>query len=126
MTKNTKSFLRFHRENPHVYDKFCHVTLRAIRRGYSNFGASAVFEIMRWETGVVHTTTTKHLSNVHRAYYARWFEMHHPEHEGFFRKRPSSADELKFLSEASVKQYNRIHKLNTNHDVKEEQTAGVN
>jgi hypothetical protein len=126
MTKNTQRFLRFHRENPHVYDKFCHVTLRAIQRGFKNFGASAVFEIMRWETGTIYQTTTKHLSNVYRAYYARWFEINHPTYKGFFRNRPSTADELKSLPKESIEQYNRIHELNTNHDVKEKQTAGVN
>ena len=126
MTKNTQRFLRFHRENPHVYDKFCQITFKAMQKGFKNFGASAVFEIMRWETDTVEQTTSKHLSNVYRAYYARWFEINYPVHKGFFRNKTSTADELKFLSKESIEQYNRIHELNLNHDVKEEQTAGVN
>lgn len=94
LTKNTKRFLKFHRANPKVYDLFCKITFQAMQKGLQNFGVGAVFEIMRWETGIVKETPSQTLCNTYRAYYARLFEIQHPTYKGYFRSKSSSADEL--------------------------------
>ena len=94
MNKNTKRFLKFHREHPQVYTLFCQITFQAMQKGLLNFGAGAVFEIMRWETSVVSSTKTRTLCNTFRAYYARLFELQHPTYKGYFRNKPSAADEI--------------------------------
>jgi hypothetical protein len=99
LAKNTKRFLKFHRANPNVYDLFCKITFQAMQKGLQNFGVGAVFEIMRWETGVVKETSSQTLCNTYRAYYARLFELHHPTYTGYFRSKSSSADELIDLHE---------------------------
>lgn len=94
MTKNTKRFLKFHREHPQVYSLFCQITFQAMQKGLQNFGAGAIFEIIRWETDIVSSIKTRTLCNTFRAYYARLFEMQHPTYKGYFRNKLSAADEI--------------------------------
>ena len=94
MKKSTKRFLKFHGENPQVYSLFCRVTFQAMQKGLQNFGSSAVFEIMRWETNVISSLTTLTLCNTFKPYYARLFEMQHPIYKGYFRNKLSVADEI--------------------------------
>jgi len=90
----TKHFLKFHRNNPKVYALFCRITFQAMNKGLKNFGSSAVFEIIRWETSIVKNTTSQTLCNSFKPYYARLFEMQYPIHAGYFRNKLSVADEL--------------------------------
>ena len=90
----TKHFLKFHRNNPKVYALFCRITFQAMNKGLKNFGSSAVFEIIRWETSMIKNTTSQTLCNSFKPYYARLFEMQHPIHAGYFRNKLSVADEL--------------------------------
>jgi hypothetical protein len=94
MYKTTNQFLKFHKSNPKVYDMFCRITFRAMQKGLHNFGSSAVFEIMRWETSLVSNTTSQTLCNTFKPYYARLFEMQHPTYQGYFRNKTSIADEI--------------------------------
>lgn len=65
-----------------------------MQKGLQNFGSSAVFEIMRWETNTVSNTTSQTLCNTFKPYYARLFEMHHPSYTGYFGNKTSIADEI--------------------------------
>ena len=97
-SKLTKKFLKFHRENPHVYKRFVDVALRATLT-HNHFGGKAVFERMRWDTDIVSSITTQKLCNNFHPFYCRLFTMEYPQHRKFFRHKKSVADELYDLYE---------------------------
>jgi hypothetical protein len=84
-------FLQYHRDNPHIYEAFRRITIRAIQRGYRHWGAKGAFEVLRWETGVAGNDEYK-VNNNYTPLYARMFANEYPEHAGFFRVRESKFD----------------------------------
>lgn len=85
------SFDKYHKENPHIYKTFCQVTFETINKGFKNYSANGVFEVMRWQRGETGNDEYK-VNNNYRAFYARKFMEEHPQHSGFFRIRKSVAD----------------------------------
>lgn len=87
--------LAYHKENPHIYDAFKDVTLRAIGKGMKHFSATAVFNIVRWERS---ETAAQYdgfkVNNNYAAFYPRLFEKDFPQHQGFFFKRQSKYDTI--------------------------------
>lgn len=85
-------FQAFHAKYPQVYDLFRKLTLEAIRKGFKNYGAKGIVELIRWQTkGTVKEDGYK-VNNNYTSLYARMFETEFPQHEGFFRKRTLKAD----------------------------------
>jgi hypothetical protein len=70
---------------------FRKITLQTIDKGFTNYGAKGIFEIMRWLTGVKAQGLYK-VNNNYTAFYARKFENEFPQYKGFFRKRTSKFD----------------------------------
>lgn len=84
------AFDKFNARYPDVYAMFERFALEAIVSGLDVFGAKAVWERLRWETGVRAFKTDAerfHLNNNYTAYYARLFMERHPQYEGVFRTR---------------------------------------
>lgn len=81
-----EKFEKYHAENPQIYREFERKTLFAISRGFRHYGAKAIFEIVRFETGIFAHKGFK-VDNTFTPDYARLFEQNHPEHAGFFEKR---------------------------------------
>ena len=79
----------FSNKHPEVTELFVRFTTEIINRGFKNYSVSAVFERIRWETDQadVDGKSTFKLNNNYRAWYARRFMEHNPEHAGFFRTR---------------------------------------
>ena len=80
------AFQIYHQNNPNIYRSFRAYSMRAIRSG-RKFGAKAIFEIMRWQTGVRSNTDEFKINNTFISYYVRLFELDHPEHTKYFKKR---------------------------------------
>ena len=81
-------FLKFHDANPEVWKAFVAISEKAFRRGYSNWGAGAAFEVIRWERNIqTHGDSIFKLSNDFRALYARAFNLIYPEYGQFFKIR---------------------------------------
>ncbi len=78
-------FKKYHAENPHVWDMFEKLTLKATTM-MNHYSANAIFEVVRWETAIGGNDQFK-MNNNYRAYYVRMFEEKYPQHFGFFRKR---------------------------------------
>lgn len=89
---SNSSFLAYHHENKHVYQAFKRLTLKTIAKGFSNYSAKGIFEVLRWETGVSETGGEFKINNNYTPYYARMFMNEYPQYEGFFRLRKSKAD----------------------------------
>lgn len=85
-------FCSYHTQNPHIYKAFKALTLQTIRKGFKNFGAKSIFELLRWKTGVAADGDVFKINNNYTPLYARMFEKEYPEHKDFFRKRGSKFD----------------------------------
>ena len=85
----------FHKKHPEVWNYFCKFTREAISRGFRNYSAYAIFERIRWEKDVADADgqSTFKVNNNYRPFYARWFMMTHPEHDGFFRVRKLTSED---------------------------------
>jgi len=75
----------WHKKNPHVWDLFQKFTFQAINAGRSRYSVNAIFERIRWHTDIETQGDPFKISNNHRAYYARYFHVMYPKHDGFFR-----------------------------------------
>lgn len=80
------TFEQYHAENPDIYTVFEKYTLMAINKGFRHFGAKAVFEWIRFQTGIFGTGDYK-VNNTYTPDYARLFEEKNPQHAGIFEKR---------------------------------------
>lgn len=84
--------MKYHTENPHVYEAFKQIALKAINKGYKNYSVNGIAEILRWETKVAGNDEFK-INNNYRAFYARLFAKDFPQHKDFFRTRKSKFDD---------------------------------
>jgi hypothetical protein len=85
----------FNETHPEVWEMFERFAFEATRFR-AHFGVGAVWERMRWETGVnpgAFAGGDFKLNNNYRAFYARAFEKKYPRHAGFFRKRKQTSRE---------------------------------
>jgi len=80
-------FLKFHQDNPKVWDLFVQFTFDVIKTGRKNYSVNAIFERIRWHTDIETNDESFKLSNNHRAYYARHFHEAYPEYTGFFKTK---------------------------------------
>lgn len=80
-------FVAFHRANPEVYRLFDRYCREAIRSGRTRLGAKMVVERMRWFTDIETSDGEFKLRNDFTAFYARLWQIRHPEHPAFFRER---------------------------------------
>ena len=87
-----RKWWEWHKENPHVWDLFEKYTKQVIDAGYDNYSVNAIFERIRWHTDIETKGDAFKINNNHRAYYARYFHVMHPEHDGFFRVRELKSD----------------------------------
>ena len=87
-------FRVYHKDNLHIYAAFERFTFQAINSGRKYFSARAIYERLRWFTLIEDNSTVFKMSDHPMPFYARLFEINHPEHKGFFRKHRCEADKL--------------------------------
>lgn len=108
--------VKFHRENPKVWEYFVRFTFEVIHRGFNHYSVNGVFERIRWETDEADTEgkSTFKLNNNYRAFFARWFMDTYPEHNGFFRIRslPSELQLAKNLPELGPNDFKYVEHPN--------------
>ena len=83
-----EKFLKWHKENPSVWEEFKRLTLEAIARG-KKVGAKAVMERVRWEVEIEKGGDWK-ANNSYTAYFARAFAIKYPLHKDYFEFREVS------------------------------------
>lgn len=81
--------IRFHKENPKVWDLFEKFTLDRISKGFNHYSVNSIFEQIRWETDQADKSGRSKfkINNNHRPFYARRFMRKYEGHDGFFRTR---------------------------------------
>lgn len=82
-----ENFKAFHLKHPEVWALFKGLTLKLIKAGHKSYSADAVCHQIRWHYDIEGVANDIKINNNYTANYARLFEVAHPEHAGFFRKR---------------------------------------
>lgn len=82
-------WLRDLHKRPEVYWHYDRLCRQLLDRGIEHYGSKGVYETMRYHT-VIETKdeTGVKVSNDYTAWYARFWTLMNPGHEGFFRFRP--------------------------------------
>ena len=79
-----KTFEQYDKENPEIWIYFRKYAFEAKRKGFKNYGAKGIFELIRWHTGVSGNDKFK-INNIYTPDYARKMMKEFPQFEGFFR-----------------------------------------
>jgi hypothetical protein len=97
-------FKKYDNENPQIWEQFKKYAFEAKVKGFTNYSAKGIFEIIRWHTAVSGNDAFK-LNNNYHADYARKMMHEFPLFEGFFRvrelKASRSSEQLPKLSEVT-------------------------
>lgn len=91
MRKVRERFLKYHRDNPHVYDLFKEYARKVREDGLKKFSARGVFDILRWRVAF-ETKGEFKVGNDVSPYYARMLIHEDPTFAPFFTLRQSDAD----------------------------------
>lgn len=88
-----QAFLRFHRENPHVYERLRELALQVRHSGETRWAIGNLVEVLRWETALFQTDAADgyKINNNHCALYARMLMLNEPALRGFFEVRTRRA-----------------------------------
>ena len=87
-----EAFLRFHAENPHVYEWLRKQALALRRRGRTHYSARTLIHAFRFHTAMTTTDQTFKINDHVSPWYARMLMEREPELGGFFEKRRAAAD----------------------------------
>lgn len=77
-----------------VYILFATVTFQVIEAGHAHYSARAVIDRMRWHMIIERGDREFKCPNEWTVVLSRWFHARYPEHDGFFKIRRSSIDNL--------------------------------
>ncbi len=85
------AFEQYHRDNPHVYDKFKELALLAINRGKKKISFKMIMNVIRWEYFITTTENNQvtlegesvkfKINDAYGSRYSRLFIQDFPEHE---------------------------------------------
>ena len=84
--KTMIDFRTYDIENPLIWQEFKKYSLQAKEKGFDNYSANGIFEIIRWNTTLKQRDKYK-VNNNYRPDYARKMMNKFPEFQGFFRTR---------------------------------------
>lgn len=85
-----EQFQAFHEQNPHVADALETLAAQWLAR-HDHVGMKALYERLRWETGIRTEGDVWRLNNNHTAFYARLLIERRPEWAEAFRLREQKA-----------------------------------
>ena len=80
-------FLEFHYDNPHVYRELVKLCNIAHRNDSKKVGIGMLFEVLRWNHGVVTNGEKFKMCNDYRSRYARLIMEHNEHLRGIFNVR---------------------------------------
>lgn len=82
-----EAFLRFHRENPHVYTELVKLARRAHQAGNRRIGIKMLFEVLRWRHALRTGGDDFKLNNNYHSYYSRLIMAREDDLRGVFELR---------------------------------------
>ena len=90
--RNVERWVKFHEENPHVYEKLEEICEFVYGRGLRRIGISFIWERLRWVSKIKSQGDPYKLNNTFRAFYARQLMWDHKEWGDLFETRSSPHD----------------------------------
>ena len=104
---------KYHKEHPEVWDMFCAFTMNRIERGFKHYSAHAIFQQIRWHTGIVDVNGKDAFKINHNYFplYARRFMKMYPQYDGFFRTRhlPTSDKPATWMPDMRPSDFGEYH-----------------
>ena len=82
-----EGFEDFHENNPHVFEEFEKLALKAIRKGRRKLSAKMIINAIRWNEYVESDDESFSINDAYQAYYPRLFVQKYPEHRDKFNFR---------------------------------------
>lgn len=87
------AFVTFHLANPSVLPILVRFSRAVAQSGHRHYGIGAIWERARWHLSIdTHDPTGLKLNNNHRAYYARFIALLHPDLADLFATRQLGQD----------------------------------
>ncbi len=86
-----KTFDQYHKEHPQIYKAFIKYALQAKQKGFDNYSAKSLFEIIRWHTPIKADGKVFKIDNNYAPDYARKMMAENESFKGFFRVRTLKA-----------------------------------
>lgn len=80
-------FIKFHHENPHVYQQLLALALQWKAAGHDKCSMDLLINKLRWEIGITTRGEQFQISNDFTSRYSRLLEANEPALAGFFTKR---------------------------------------
>lgn len=80
-------WLRFHADNPDVYDHLHRMAIDLLELGRNKWGMKSLIEVVRWQIAMNTTDPVFKINNNHAPYYARYLMDMEPRLRGFFNVR---------------------------------------
>jgi hypothetical protein len=80
--------------HPKTWRLFVHYTFITKAKGYNNYSAKAIFELIRWHEGIPQGHDAFKIDNIYTADYARKLMNLYPEYNGFFRTRDLKSERV--------------------------------
>jgi len=85
--KLLKDFLRYHRANPHIYERFVDLAMRMKKSGRKYYSSKMIINVIRWETDLVAAGDEFKINDRFQSLYGRLLAIERAEFEDFFRFR---------------------------------------
>ena len=93
--KNEK-LIKFHYDNPLIYQLFKKYTLERIKLGFEKYSAEAILNRVRWDNDVQTSGADYKIPNEMKPFYSRLFTNKKSKHSEFFVQKKSVCDEINF------------------------------
>ena len=87
MAEVSNPFLKYHAENPHIWQAFEMFALKVVNSGRKRIGTAMIYERMRWYSLFESKGDEYKINNNYKADYARLFNEKYPQYQGFFPTR---------------------------------------
>lgn len=87
MAELSKEFLKYHADNPHIWEAFEMFALKVARSGRKRIGSAMIYERMRWYSLFETKGDEFKINNNYKSDYARLFNEKYPEFDNFFPTR---------------------------------------
>jgi hypothetical protein len=85
---NYLKFIKFHEENPFVYQRLKELAIEWKEAGHDKIGIAMLYEVMRWTAGLKNKDIDGYtLNNNYKAYYARMLMFNESSLRGMFEVR---------------------------------------
>ncbi len=83
-----EAFNIFHKDNPHIYQKFAEQCFLAVNKGKKKTSAKMIINVIRWHSYLETNTDDEYrINDAFSAHYARKFIEDYPQHNELFELR---------------------------------------